>query len=133
MKKKWFVIVIGVILVLFVGLCIFMRGRSLSFTTARCIVTDKGSYLFVDDGGPVCMNDVKDQNVFEGLKMGDKIFVVHDGIAETYPAQTGVYFCMKLEDGSVDDIPQKHIQELMELGWFEKVQFENTERVEFVR
>ena len=65
--------------------------------------------------------------------MGDKIFVVHDGIAETYPAQTGVFFCVKLEDGSANDIPQKHIRELTELGWFEEVQLENTQRVGVTR
>lgn len=133
MKKKWFVIVIGIVLVLFVGFCIFMRGRSLSFTTARCIVTDKVNYLFVSNSGPVSMHNRTEKNLFDGLEMGDKIFVIHDGIAESYPAQTGVYFCKKLEDGSANDIPQKYIQELTELGWFEAVKLMNTERVGVVR
>ncbi len=133
MKKKVVVISIVILLVLLVGACIFMGRKSISFTTARCIVTDKGSYMFVDDGGPVCMHDITESNMFEGLEMGDKIFVVHDGIAETYPAQTRVYYCIKLEDGSMNDVPQKHVQELTELGWFEKTQLTNTQRVGVVR
>ena len=49
--------------------------------------------------------------------MGDKIFIVHDWIRDTYPGQTGVYACIKLRDGYEADLPKGMLSQLREMGW----------------
>lgn len=81
-------------------------------------MADNGGYLIVIDNSPISMHRVADKNKgFPDLNTGDKIFVVHDGIAESYPGQTGVYFILKLSDGDISDVPSGILSSLRELGW----------------
>ncbi|MBQ8812930.1 MAG: hypothetical protein IJZ85_00310 [Lachnospiraceae bacterium] len=87
-------------------------------TVGRCLVADNGSYLLIAGDSPINMSARGgNTEMFDKMETGDKILVVHDGIAESYPGKTGVYFCMRLGDGSMDDIPQTVIDGLTELGW----------------
>ena len=45
--------------------------------------------------------------------------VVHDGIAESYPAGTGAYAVFKVNDGVTGAIPPSVIEEMIELGWID--------------
>lgn len=118
MKKKILLIsLLSVILILILGI-LFMAKNSISFSTGVCIAADNGEYLMVIDNSPVSMHRVsgKDRG-FPDLDTGDKIFVIHDGIAESYPGKTGVYFILKLSDGDINDVPAEVISQLRELGW----------------
>ena len=62
----------------------------------------------------------KDQDLFAGLSSGDKILVIHGLIMESYPGQTHAYYCLRLEAGSLADIPQDVLERLREMGWLEE-------------
>ena len=117
MKKK---VVIGVIIgmaVLLLAVVIWFANRGFSFSTVRCIET-RQSYMMVLDNSPITMsNHSWNKELFEDLDTGDKILVLHDGIAESYPGQTAVYFCVRLEEGAATDVPETVISSLEELGY----------------
>ncbi len=120
MKKKWLipVVILAVILILAAGALWYFSSHSLSFSTGRCIVTSNGSYMILLDDSPVTMrNCSKNEDLFEGLKTGDEIRILHDGIQETYPGGTGVYSCKLVSEGSIDDIPEDMIASLSPMGW----------------
>ena len=119
-KKKWMIplCVVGGLLLICVGLHWYMVSHSMDFSVGRCLVADNGSYMFIDGNSPIVMSNRKDkEGMFAGLETGDKILLLHDGIAESYPGGTGAYWCMKLEDGTQADIPEQIMEELAELGW----------------
>lgn len=117
MTKKIGIGVIITVLVLLVAGAVWFFSKSLTFSTPRCIVT-KQRCMMVLDNSPIAMsNQSGDEELFEGLSTGDKILVVHDGIAESYPGQTGAYFLWKLEEGSSADVPTQVLEALEELGY----------------
>jgi len=126
MKKKWLWIVIIIFTVaamVFGTMLWFVNKKSLSMSVGRVLITQNGTYMLIDGNSPIVMsNRLKNDKLFEGLENGDKIWVLHDGIQETYPARTGAYVVRKLEDGSVDDIPKGVLDALQELGWVSRVE-----------
>ena len=119
-KRKWMILlcVMGGLLLICAGLLWYMVSHSLDFSVGRCLVADNGSYMFIDGNSPIVMSNRKDkEGLFSDLETGDKILLLHDGIAESYPGRTGVYWCMKLEDGTQADIPEQVMEELAKLGW----------------
>ena len=119
-KKRLFICTLCAAVVLITGV-LFMAKHSISFSTGTCIVSDKGRYLIVMDKSPVSMHQRSGKNsIFPELDTGDKIFIVHDGVAESYPGQTGLYFILKLSDGDINDVPEEVLTELRELGWVVK-------------
>ena len=121
MKKKWLwivIIILAVAAMVFGTMLWFVNKNSLSMTVGRVLIAQNGTYMLIDGNSPIVMsNRLKNDKLFEGLENGDKIWVLHDGIQETYPARTGAYAVRKLEDGSVDDIPKGVLDALRELGW----------------
>ncbi len=117
MKKKIGIsVLISIVVVLLVG-GVWFVNKGLSFHTARCIVTRQG-YMMVVDNSPITMsNHSWNEDLFEDLDTGDKILVLHDGIAESYPGQTAAYFCMELEEGSSANVPAEVLTALEELGY----------------
>lgn len=119
-KKKWIIpiCVVGVLLLVCAGILWYAVDHSMGFTVGRCLVADNGSYLLIDGNSPIVMSNRKDKDgLFDGLKTGDKILVLHDGVAESYPGRTGAYWCWKQEEGTLDDIPETVLSELTEMGW----------------
>lgn len=117
MKKKIGMGIGLVILLLLVTGGVWFFSRNLTISTARCIVT-KQNCMMVLDNSPIGMsNQSWDKELFEDLDTGDKILVVHDGIAESYPGQTGAYFIFRLEEGSIADVPAQVIESLGALGY----------------
>lgn len=128
MKKKFVVKIICVILAIFllitalvvIGIGV-MAARGYGITEGRCLITATGSYMLIDeDNSPIEMSNRSEKDLFTDLSSGDEILVIHDGIQESYPAGTGVYYCKKLNDGKPEDIPSSVIESLTELGWLEK-------------
>lgn len=128
MKKKILVVlatIFAIVLLLFaigfvaLGIASF-KGYSVS--EGRVLVTDNGSYMIIDkNNSPIVMsNQSKNEKIFEGLTNGDEILIVHDGIQESYPGGTGVYFCKKLADGEYKDLPEQTLFSLAEMGWISK-------------
>ena len=101
--------------------------RSLSLSVGHCLVGDNGSCMLVVANSPIQLSDrTRNGPLPGGLSTGDKILVLHDGVAESYPARTGAYGVWKLRDGDIEDVSVSVLDALMELGWT----FEGIERVE---
>ena len=123
--KKWILpvcIVAGVILFLaiaFFAFAAFMNAKGYGMSSGRVLIARDDTYmLVVDENSPMRMSDRSESgDLFDGLRTGDKLIVIHNGIAESYPSQTGAYFIIKLGRGSIDDIPDKIIDELTQMGW----------------
>ena len=86
---------------------------------AEILIADNGSVMLIDDNSPIVLS-VKNPDSLENLSTGDKILVFHDGIRESYPAQTFAQFVMKLGSGTEADIPADVITQLRELGWIKQ-------------
>ena len=118
--KKRVLIPICVVLVLLLligGGLAYMSTKSLDFSVGR-VLSENSSMMLVLDNSPIQMSCHTDDNkMFAKLTDGDKVLVLHDGIAESYPGKTGVYGIFKLEDGSISDIPDDVLTALTELGW----------------
>lgn len=126
--KKTFIKILCIVLAVFlifttVGVISigFMAAKGYGITQGKCLITATGSYMLIDENNsPIEMNNRSEKDIFAGLSSGDEILVLHDGIQESYPAGTGVYYCKKLNDGTPKDIPPSVIERLTELGWLEK-------------
>lgn len=117
MKKKIGIGVLVTVLLLLVAIAVWFFNRNLTFSTARCIVTEQKCMMILGNSPIGMSNQSRDKELFEDLDTGDKILVVHDGIAESYPGQTGAYFLWKLAEGSSADVPAQVIEALEELGY----------------
>ena len=119
MKKKVLIpicIVLALFLIIGGGLA-YMSVKSFDFSVGR-VLSANNSMMLVLDNSPIQMScRTDDGKIFAKLTDGDKVLVLHDGIAESYPGKTGVYGIFKLEDGSITDIPDGIIESLTELGW----------------
>lgn len=116
MNKKGIIITLSIIgaivaLALIVFAVVFFSGNQ--FTVARCIVTENGSLYMVYDDRPIHLSYNKDTD----YENGDKLLILHQSaFAESDPEQTRAYCIMKLGSGSIEDIPQKAIDKLIETG-----------------
>ena len=114
-KKKQLLLIVAAVLVVGVAALVI---SGLTPATGYVIAADNGQYLIVLDDSPVVMaSRPRDENLFRGLKTGNQVLILHDGIAESYPGQTGVYFCMNIGTGNPDKIPAHIMDSLAELGW----------------
>ena len=118
MKKKRLLIGILCVAVVLIAGALFMAKNRIGFSIGNCIEADNGRYLIVLDNSPIAMHQRSGkESMFPDLDTGDKIFIVHDGINETYPGKTGLYFILKLSNGNIGDVPEEIITQLQELGW----------------
>lgn len=119
MKKRLIILVPTVLILCFIGLVIgFLHNRSIMI--GNCIVAKNGAYIIVSQETPIVMKDLtSNEDAFSEFQTGDKMLVIYDNIDTSYPAQTGVYFCMRWGNGDVSDIPEDTLRELSELGWIE--------------
>ena len=94
------------------------------FLEGRVLIADNGSYLIIlDDHSPIKMSDHSaNGGAFLDLQTGDKIRILHDGVRESYPGQTGVYHVRLLERGDTEDIPADVVNALRQLGWMDKAE-----------
>ncbi len=116
MKKK-ILVILGIVICLAAAGFLVLAGKGYSPSTGRYLRADNTDILIIDNS-PVVMsvNSGKD-DVFTDYENGDKLLVLHDGIMESYPAQTRVYFVIKLADGHISDISESVLKQLYELGW----------------
>lgn len=141
-KRKWLLpvaIVTSVIAVLIIA-CFLILGimakKELGFSEGRYLAAKDGvSMVVMDDApdgitdpeererymSPVVMSNRTDRDLFKNLETGDKILFVHGGVKESYPGGTGVYAVLKIEDGSIENIPEKILRDLTAMGWVASV------------
>lgn len=126
MKRKILVIlatIVAILLLLF-AICFVVFGiasfKGYGVMEGKVLVTNTGYMIIDEDNSPITMsNQSENEEIFKGLTSGDKILIVHDGIQESFPAGTGVYYCKKLYDGEYKDLPEQVIVSLIELGYID--------------
>lgn len=110
--KITLIIIAVVLAILLIGAAVVLLSGN-QVTITRCIVSDNGSLYMVYDERPVHINAGEER----GYQTGDKLLIVHaSAFAESYPEQTRAIFVMRIGSGSVEDIPQKAIDILIETG-----------------
>ncbi len=122
MKKKTLLIlsvIVGIVLVAAVLFAIIMANRGFALSKGIYLETKANRPLIVMGDSPVSMSDQTDGDLFEGLQTGDRILVLHDGIAEIYPGSTGAYAVWKIGSGTIDEISQDVLESLIEMGWLD--------------
>lgn len=130
MKKKKWLIPVAIIVAILVSIiaCIgVLLHKGYDVSEGVYLESKDGSAIIVCERTPIKMSNRTNRDLFDSLEIGDKILVIHDGIAESYPARTGAYAIFKINDGVTGAIPPSVIEELMELGWIdsaENVEFE---------
>lgn len=98
-----------------------MTTKGYGITKGRCLISATESYMLIDENNsPIVLSNQSEKDLFDDLSSGDEILVLHDGIQESYPASTGAYYCIKLNDGKPEDIPTSLIENLTEMGWLKK-------------
>lgn len=116
-KKKWVlpVSIIGGVLLL----CMVVAGVCLlRHCSGTYIRTNNGRHMVVFDTiGPVVLSTEDKPGRFDGIETGDRVLVICGFLHETYPAQSDAKFVMRLGKGDLEEIPQKHREELTELEW----------------
>ena len=113
-------IIIGSLLVVLALIIALMAHKSLSFSSGRYLLADNGADIFILGNSPIVMsNRTENENMFSRLDTGDKILVLHDGVAESYPGKTGAYFVLKLGNGSRADIKSSVLESLSRLGYLQ--------------
>lgn len=114
--KKIILTLLIIITILFIALFIFVFFTGSSITIGHYIQSDSGEHLMADKTAPTVMHTDHDF-MFRNLTSGDKILVIHGPENLSYPGSTGVYFCLKISNGELSDIPSKILLELYDLGW----------------
>ena len=121
MKKSLKIIlgIIGGIIILFVMSVYILLNKGYGMSVGRYLEVKDGNPMLIRENSPISMHNRTNRDLVDNLDIGDKILVIHTGIAESYPGQTGVYAIFKISDGTTEDIPQKVVNELIKLGWIE--------------
>ncbi len=120
MKQKlpMFAVVLAVLLLVAAGGIWMLWDGSFGISIGRCLVTQNGSCMILLENEPIQMsNRSKNEDLFAGLQTGDEIRILHNGIQCTYPGGTGVYFCQRLREGTIADVPEDVLESLSALGW----------------
>ena len=111
--KRFFFIILAIVVL--VSICMFSRGYGITIGTY--FETNDNVAILISKNTPILMSSNHNGDMFNEFSQGDTMLVVHDGIAESYPAKTIAYFVSKVKDGSVDDVSQNVLDELTKLGW----------------
>lgn len=115
-KQKSVTIIFGILLAVIVIAVGFMFFGGINFSQGIILRADNGACLLIKGSEPIVLSGMS-KNQLEKLETGDKVFVAHGGIAESYPAQTSAYFCIRLSKGH--EINKDVMSILSELGWIQ--------------
>ncbi len=124
MKKIWKVCIpIVIAVVVLISACLLgLRGKS--FDSGVVLKTERGILWFGEDGAPVELHFASGalQKKADTLATGDAILILHDGIAESFPAQTACFYFIVKSHGA--PLPQNApLGMLNELGWLTDAEF----------
>lgn len=123
-KEKWLipVAIIVAILVLIIACVSILLHKGYDVSEGLYLESKDGSAIIVCERTPIIMSNRTNRDLFDTLEIGDKILIIHDGIAESYPARTGAYAIFKINNGVTGAIPPSVIEELIELGWIDSAE-----------
>ena len=116
-RKQRITLVIVVIVVVILAASTVLVAMSGS--VGRFLRSDSGKPMIVCHYSPNSMSTRTERDIFRNLETGDKIWVLHSAVAESYPGKMRVYAVIRLEKGSIDDIPQRVLDSLRDLGWLD--------------
>ncbi len=119
MKRIW--ILICALALLLASCAAPAAEPELTETEGRALIAennegDRKPLLVTEDGEAIVLT-TKINDAFCECQSGDRLRVTHDGVSETFPAQTEVYGYEVLEEGSWPDIPEETLTTLEGLGW----------------
>lgn len=135
MKKKIYLSVLIIVSVILLSLLsalavIIIKDQSVCF--GRVFITDDGTYMLVTEDSLMKMTDLSDgKNIFKGLTNSDLVMIGHTAVAQSYPSQTGVYWCVKLLNGGRADIRDEAIYDLYQLGWISEMRYASLNMSDF--
>lgn len=123
-KKKWLIPVATIIaiLVLIIICVVVFVSKGFDISEGVYLETKDGSAIIVCERTPVKMSNRTNRDLFDNLEVGDKILIIHDGIAESLPASTGAYAVFKRNNGVTGAIPPSVIEEMIKLGWIDSAE-----------
>ena len=119
-KKKWILsvgIVCGIIVICAAAVFAFgaiLSTQGYSITTGRLYFADNGTYLIDSNDMAMRISDCsEDKELFKGYQNGDRVVLFHNGVEESYPAQTGGHFAFRISKG---DGTYKPADEVLGIG-----------------
>ncbi|MBQ8503177.1 MAG: hypothetical protein IJ491_02745 [Clostridia bacterium] len=118
MKKKYIALIISVVFLVGIlsGAYMFFKDGK-AFHTGHALISRTGEFIFVNENGsPIVMGDAENK-IFRGITDGDKVLVAYGTVLTSYPARGGTSFCIKLSDGTIEDVNKDAVKQLGELGW----------------
>ncbi len=117
MKTK--LIIAGAMVVVFGVATTLFFSMTTKYTESMGIAyrTDIALLIIVDDMPISVSNQSFDENLFSDIQTGDKVEITHDGVAESYPAQTGVYKLSVIQKDCLVEVSQDTLDTLTEMGW----------------
>lgn len=121
MKKKYIALILCVVILatLFAGGFIFIKNGN-ALHRGRALISKNGDFIFIDErNSPIVMGKA-DEIKFSGITDGDCVMCLYGMVEESYPGRAGTNFCIKLSDGSIEDINADTLNQLYELGWTDK-------------
>jgi hypothetical protein len=90
-----------------------------TITGRYCETIDGKSLLLSDTEGAISISPASDDDMFADLENGDEIEISVESVAETYPEQATVYNYTLLQKGTVEDLDEKELLSLINLGGWE--------------
>ena len=111
---------VGLILIgLVVTSLLWCVGSGKSVLVGRYLQARDGSHMVIDNNGSPVILEAPDSRprMFDALEDGDRVLVICGGINTSYPGRSGAYWCLRLGDGSAEDLPPDTIRQLTQLGW----------------
>ena len=116
---KGILLTVLILVCLTVGFLGWCSATGQGLLTGQYLQARSGAHMVIDDrGSPIVMGDRSDGGaLFDGLSDGDRVLVLCSGIAESYPAQSGAYFCIRLRAGTPEELPADTLAQLRELNW----------------
>ena len=120
-KKRWLILlmIVGVLLITFTASIGVLLAKGYGASTGVYLESKDGAAILVRGRTPILLSSQYNGDMFSTLGIGDKAFVIHSGVEETYPARTRAYAVFKISKGEISDVPQQVVEELSELGLLE--------------
>ncbi|WYP27206.1 hypothetical protein NSQ54_03565 [Alkalihalobacillus sp. FSL W8-0930] len=115
-------------------LLMYLLSVSSLFTLLGCTLDDQkemntrieGRFLKLADGQSILVNDqgitVMESELDQGeackdVKVGDKIAINANAVNDSEPASANVASCTLIEEGELNEVPNKTLDRLQEMGW----------------
>ena len=122
-RKKWLIpiwVIVAILLVCVLTVATLI-SKGYGASTGLYLESKDGAAILICNNSPIVMASNHNGDMFYDLEVGDRIFVIHTGIEESYPGQTTARAVFKLSSGDAGDIPDAVINSLIELGWLDPV------------